>query len=588
MSMYKHTYVNYWTTILVLLSILVFSLQNVNAQNRTDYVTKNYETSAWVAYDSVVAHINRGDVELAELELKRIVGGLNTGKFIECSNEHSLRLLQYKAHIILANIAFAKKNKNDLYEELSFFDKADTSKTEWKRAKFAATHFKHKHYQLSKGKFGKVVGDWISVWHNFFNGTPMIWIRVYETNNILHAELKECALKEMLNTKYGNFTVNIAVDNVKDIVEINFGDSKLIPGLQCLPSAAIKSIHKTNDMLSESIARKSTVKYGTPYSNNAMKQQLAVDLSTVAADLLLASLSVSKETVTSESFVMEQIAPEIYMAKINFRELTMWSDGRYKDIFNWADIPVIHLYPQEQKDFSNKHFKQSITETFELVRDELWWEDSEENDKIAESILYDLVYSSAGVYNVENTRFKNRFLFLGKNINKNFTTSFSGLAFTFDIWGAKSCPVNPITNKSEINGKIIPLRGVFKTIISSTECITFTGDWYYSTNCGNGLLCYVNTESPELSFSYEGTIMKGYPHGLGIWQGNGYRYVGWFYKGKKIGYGTMTYDDGTEEQGFTTKEGYLIADSLVNDKMKSDFNRKVNSISKQQYQVLNE
>lgn len=547
--------------------------------------------SAWTVYDSVVSHIYKGDVELAKSELRTILDDIEENKFVECSDEHTLRLLQYKSHVVLANIAFAEKSMWDLDREISFFNNADTTKSEWKRAGYAATHFKHKYYQLQNGIFGKIVGDWVSLWQNK-NGIPMVWIRFSVSNNTLHAELKECAMKGMLSTKYPAFTDYIALDNVKDMVEVDFGDSRLRPGLQFLPSAAIDIVNNASNMLSEAIARQNVAKTGTLYSSDAMWKQLGVDVATGIATALIMQMSVTKETVVSESFVMERIGAEMYNAKIRLRSLTAYSDGRKNDEFQWAEIPVIHLYAQEEQDFTKGHFDESIKKSFELLRDELFWENSEEMDEMSESVANDIAYGYMGVCNVENTQVVTPFYFLGVDINIHpnsaYSTFFSGLARAQHLFGYKEEPVNPRTNRSEVNTNIVPLRGTFKTIISSNECVTFTGDWNASEKTGNGLLSYVNTSSPEFNFTYEGTIWKGYPHGLGIWQGDSFRYVGWFYKGEKFGYGTMSYYDGREEQGFVTSFGDIIHESMISDAMKEDFNEKVKNISKLKYQVLDE
>ena len=129
---------------------------------------------------------------------------------------------------------------------------------------------------------------------------------------------------------------------------------------------------------------------------------------------------------------------------------------------------------------------------------------------------------------------------------------------------------------------------MFQTVLSPYECVTFTGDWCDQDESGNGLLSYVNTYTPEFSFTYEGTIRRGYPHGLGIWQGDGFRFVGWFYKGKKFGYGTMCYEDGSEERGFVTKDGSMIPESRVTLEMKEDFNNKVEDIASDRYQGISD
>lgn len=571
------------------LSIMFLTTHHANAQKNKGKISKNYYNSAWVVYDSVVSHINKGNLQLAEHELSRIIDGFDKERFVECSDEHSVRLLKYKSHVVLANIAYAEKRKDDLYKELNFFEKADTAKSEWKRARHAATHYRHKYYELSKGKFGKIAGDWVSLWKNA-QGEPMVWIHVWDVKNTLMAELKDCAMKSILNSKY-NTTDKIVVNNIDNVFEINFGDSKLIPGLQILPDVLISTVDDTHQMLSESIARQSIAKSGTPYTSKALTQQLEADAVTLLIEILIAQLSVSKETVTVESFIMEQVSSEFYMAKIRLKTVTAYSNGKYKEKFSWAEIPVIHLYPKEQLDFSKAKFDRSIDKAISLVCDELWWEGSEDSDNESIGIADDIEYSRNGIHNVENTSFNYSFHFLGKNINyatlyKSSSTYFSGLAQATNLWGVKENPVNPFDNKSEVNTNIIPLRGVFKTVLSPTECITFTGDWNYKNKCGNGLMTYTNLDSPELSFTYEGTIKKGYPHGLGIWQGHDFRYVGWFYYGKRIGYGTLSYNNGITEQGFVTKEGNIVSDTLVTEEMKKTFNDKVKKISKHKYQIL--
>lgn len=548
--------------------------------------------SAWALYDSVCEHINIGEVDLAESELRTILNDLDEGLFVECSNEHTVRLLQYKAHIILANIAYANKSLYHLQDELSFFKNADTTKVEWRRARYAEIHFQHKYYQLVRGRYGKFVGDWVSFWKNGA-GYPMIWIKVYLTDdNTIIAVLQDCAMKTLMGSKYeyDYYTNKIVLDNVQNIMEINFGNDKIMPGLQFLPSAAIKTINDLSDINSEAIARQSITKYGTPYTSEAMVKQLTNDMATLLASALIAQLSVTKETVTAESFVMEQIESEIYMAKVKLRVCTAWSDGRYKDELQWAEIPVFHLYPKEEKDFSPKNFKQSIIESYIQLSKELYWKESEENDYMATGIMKEMDYSYRGVCNVEHTQYIQPFYFLGENINAKYATTsfFSGLALSSYLWGFNETPINPLTNKSEINYYITPLRGVFKVVISPTEYITFTGDWNHWEKCGNGVLCYVNTTSPDLSFTYEGTIMKGYPHGLGIWHGPDFSYVGWFFKGKRFGYGTMTYNDGHEEQGFFLEDGRLIYEQYVTEDLKKEFNNKVKKVSKHKYQILDE
>lgn len=548
--------------------------------------------SAWATYDSVVNHIHGGEIELAKSKLARILSDLDKGKFEECSDEHTTRLLQYKSHVILANIAFAEKDSWDLDREVSFFVHADTSHREWKRARFAATHFKHKYYQLLKNrKYGKVVGDWVSLWKNK-DGIPMVWIRFFISGNTLRAELKDCAMKSFLSTKYPALTDNIAIDNLGNTIEVDFGDSRLRPGLQFLPNAAIDIVNDASNMFSEAIARQSTAKSGTPYTSEATLKQLGVDMAATLAVALLTQLSVTKETVVSESFVMEQISPEFYMAKINLHSLTVYSDGRRNDDFQWAEIPIIHLYPNETQDFSKGHFDKSIIQPIGLITDELLWEITEENYETKRSIATDIIYGCMGICNVENTQFDGNFYFLGRDINhkfnSTFSTSFTGVAQSSNLFGLKEKPVNPRTNHSEANLYITPLRGEFKTIISPTECITFTGDWNAEEKCGNGLLSYVSTDAPEFNFTYEGTIWKGYPHGLGIWQGEGYRYVGWFYEGKKFGYGTMLQDDGRQMQGFVKESGTMVFEDAVTDEMRKDFNNKVNEIATHKYKVLDE
>jgi len=559
--------------------------------NEEEFEEEEQIYSAWVLYDSVVGHINQGEVALAKSKLNTILEDFDEGKFVECADDHTVRLLQYKSHVVLANIAFAEKRTWDLDREIAFFLNADTTQSEWKRARYAATHFKHKNYQLSKGRFGKVVGDWVSTWKNK-DGIPMVWIRFSVSNNTLYAELKDCAVKGLLSTKYSAYTNNIALDNVKNIVEVNFGDSRLRPGLQFLPSAAIDIVNDASNMFSEAIARQSTAKTGTPYTPETALKQAGVDLAAGAAIALIAQLSVTKETVVSVSFVMEQISPEIYMAKIKWRSLTAFSDGRSNDEFQWAEIPVLHLYSQEELDFSKGHCRESLIKSGKTLTEELLWEGSEDSDKISNGIMDDINYSANGICNVESTQFDGDFYFLGKDINhkfnSTFSTFFSGLAGSKSLWGCKEKPINQRTNRSEANPYIIPYRGVFKTVISPTECVTFIGDWNAWEKCGNGQLSYVSTASPEFNFTYEGTIWKGYPHGLGIWQGDGFRYVGWFFEGEKFGYGTMSYDDGTETQGFVTAGGYMISDKTVTEEMKREFDNKVNEISTHKYKVINE
>lgn len=587
---YCKCHLNKLTIIVFVLSVVFFDPCLTNAQNEIFVIKNKHNESALELFDSVVYQINNGDVVHAKSGLWRLLDGIDRGEFEECSQEHTIRLLQYKSHLILSNIAFAEKNMWDLDREVSFFNDADTTKSEWKRARYVATHFKHKYYQLQNGMFGKVVGDWVSLWQNK-EGIPMVWIRFSVSDNTLHAELKECAMKSMLSTKYPAFTDYIALDNMKDVVEVNFGDSRLRPGMQFLPSVAIDIVNDASNMLSEAIARQSVSKTGTPYSSDALWKQLGVDAAAGLATALIMQLSVTKETVVSESFVMERIGPELYNAKIRLRSLTAYSDGRSSDEFQWAEIPLIHLYAQEEQDFTKGHFDESIKKSFELLRDELLWDNSDEKE-VSESIKNDLIYGYMGVCNVENTQIMNPFYFLGIDINihpnSTYSTSFSGLAHAQSLFGHKEEPINPRTNRSEVNTNIVPLRGTFKTIISPNECVTFTGDWNASEKCGNGLLSYVNTSSPEFNFTYEGTIRKGYPHGLGIWQGDGFRYVGWFYKGKKFGYGTMSYDDGREERGFVTTFGDMVNELMVTDAMKEDFNEKVNDISKLKYQVLDD
>lgn len=547
--------------------------------------------SAWATYDSVVNCIYSGEVELAKSKLKRILSDLDKGRFEECPDEHTVRLLQYKSHVVLANIAFAEKDLWNLDREVSFFIQADTSYKEWKRAKFAATHFRHKYYQLTNGKFGRVVGDWVSLWQNK-DGIPMVWIRFFISGNTLYAELKDCAMKSLLSSKYPALTDNIAIDNLGNTIEVDFGDSKLRSGLQFLPNAAIDIVNDASNMLSEVIARQSTAKSGTPYTGDATLKQLGVDAFATLAVALISQLSVTKETVVSESFVMEQISPEFYIAKIKLSSLTVYSDGRHNDDFQWAEIPIIHLYPHEAQDFSKGHFNKSIIQPIGLVTDELLWENTEKDDEIAKSIATDIIYGLMGICNVEDTQFDGNFYFLGKDINHKFNSTFStiftGLAQSSNLFGLKEKPVNPRTNCSEANLFITPLRGVFKTIISPTECITFTGDWNAEEKCGNGLLSYVSTDAPEFNFTYEGTIWKGYPHGLGIWQGDGFQYVGWFYEGIKFGYGTMMYEDGRQTQGFVTEGGSMVSEDAVTEEMEKDFNNKVNKIATHKYKILDE
>ena len=587
----KKRFFNKLFLVLLGLSVCILIPRVAMAQKKVK-TNPNPVNSAWQAYNSVVLHINNGEVRVAKDELWTLLKGLEEGRFEECSDEHVVRLLQYNSHVVLANIAFAEKEMWDLDRELSFFNSADTTKSEWKRARFAATHFKHKYYQLSNGKFGKAVGDWVSPLLNS-KGYPMVWIRVFFANNTLHAELKDCAMKDFLDKKYPHFTDRIMLDNVKNVIEMDFGDSRLMPGLQFLPSFAISTITDLHDMFSESIARQSIAKKGTPYTSEATFKQLGVDAAALLASALIAQLAVSKETVTSESFVMEEISPEVYMAKIKLRALTLSSDGNSKDEFQWAEIPMIHLYAQEEMDFSKNNVEESLYKTTKLLGAELWWDGAEEREELSESIGNDIINSFQSICNVENTSYDGYFYFLGKDINHKINSTFSvvsftGLAQANSIWGFKGSPINPRTNRSEPNLNIVPLRGEFQAVISPYECVTFVGDWNESEKCGNGVMSYVNTNFPEFSFTYEGTMKKGSPHGLGIWQGDGFRYVGWFYEGERFGYGTMSYDDGREEQGFVTSFGQMIPEDMVFDAMKEDFNSKVNRISKHKYQALDD
>ena len=345
----KHGFIKLTSALFVLFVCFLNSCVLI-AQNDAGFTSKKYENSAKEIYDSAVKHINGEKVSLAKSELWRVLNGIDKGEFVECSDEHKVRLLQYKSHVVLANIAFAERSMWDLDREISFFNNADTTQSEWKRARMAATHFKHKYYQLSKGKFGKAVGDWVSLMKNS-DGIPMVWIRFTVSNNTLHAELKDCAMKGMLSTKYSSSTNSIALDNVKNVIEVNFGDSRLRPGLQFLPSAAIDIVNDLSNMYSESIARQTVAKTGIPYSTEGTLKQVGVDVAAGLAIALITQLSVTKETVVSESFVMEQICPEIYMTKIKLRSLTAYSDGRSKDEFQWAEIPMFHLYSQEEQDF---------------------------------------------------------------------------------------------------------------------------------------------------------------------------------------------------------------------------------------------
>lgn len=543
-------------------------------------------------YNSAVAYINKGEIETAKKELSQVLYEIDYGKCKECSDEHTTRLIEYKSHVILANIAFAEKSIWDLDREVSFFKNADTTYNEWKRARYAAGHFKRKYYQLLNGKFGKAIGDWVSLNYNS-DGVPMVWIRVYQSNNTLIAELKDCPMKNMLSSKYPHFTDKIVVDNVQNIVEVNFGESRLMPGMQFLPSALISMVNEMSNTFSEAIAWNSTYQYGTPYTGQAMAMQFGLDAAVLLTNFLISRLSVTKETMTSESFVMRPISSEVYMINIKLRSVTAYSDGRSNDEFEWAEIPMIHLYPFEEMDFSKDHLEQSLEDAFKMMSDELMWNESEESVKESKSILKDIITNFHNICYVENTRFDHEFYFMGKDINfkvnsNPHATFFTGLAESENLWGFKENPINPLKNRSEMNKYIVPLRGVFKTVLSPYECVTFTGDWNDRDECGNGLLSYVNTYSPEFTFTYEGTIRKGYPHGLGIWQGDGFRYVGWFYKGKKFGYGTMNYEDGREEQGFVTEDGSMIPESRVTLEMKEDFNEKVKDIASENYQGISD
>lgn len=557
-----------------------------------DVYYSNFTPSAREVYNNAVSLINSGEVEQAKKELKRILYEIDQGRCVESSDEPTIRSVQFKSHVILANIAFAEKNMEALDQEIAFFLDADTTKSEWENSAYTATHFKHKYYQLMNGKYGKVLGDWVSPFYNN-KGTPMVWIRVYLSNGTLFAELKDCAMKNALNSKYLHITDKIVVDNTQNIVEMNFGDSKLMPGMQFLPGAMVKMVNEMGDMLSEVVAWKSTMQKGTPYTGQAVLSQLAIDGAVLLTSALIAQLSVTKETVTSESFVMRQISSEVYLANIKLRNFTAYSDGRSKDEFNWAEIPVFHMYPSEEMDYSENHFEKSIVDAFQYIGEELKWDDSGESIKMSNSVGRDVLSSFTGICSVEDTGFDHPFYFLGKNINFSvrsgpYATFFTGLAKLDNLWGAKENPISPLTNKSEINKHIVPLRGEFKTILSPYECVTFTGDWYNQDKGGNGLLTYVNTYSPEFSFTYEGTIKKGYPHGLGIWQGDGFRYVGWFYRGKKFGYGTMTYPNGKEIQGFVTEDGSMIPESMVTWEMKQEFNEKVEDVTSDKYESITE
>lgn len=542
-------------------------------------------------YNNAVAYINKGEIETAKKELNRALYEIDYGKCKECSDEHTTRLIEYKSHVILANIAFAEKSMWDLDRELSFFKNADTTYNEWKRARYAATHFKHKYYQLMNGRYGKVLGDWVSVVKE--DGIPLIWIRFYMLGNTMYAELKDCAMKNMLDSKYSHSTDKIVVDNSQNIVEVNFGESKLMPGMQFLPSALVSMVNEMGKTLSEMVAWKSVNQFGTPYSSYSFGAQMGINFAVGIIGFLISRAAVTKETMTSESFVMRQIASEVYMADIKLRNLTAYSDGRSKDEFNWAEIPVFHLYPSEEMDFSKGNFEKSIANAFQYMREELKWDDSRESIKISNSVEKEILSSFAGICSVEDTKFDHPFYFLGKDINvevnsEPHATSFTGLARVDNIWGARENPISPLTNKSIINKHIVPMRGEFKTVLGPYECVTFTGDWHDFDEGGNGLLTYVNTYSPEFSFTYEGTIQKGYPHGLGIWQGDDFRYVGWFYKGKKFGYGTMTYPDGKEVQGFVTEDGSMIPESMVTWEMKQNFNKKVEDIASDKYESITE
>ena len=556
----------------------------------SDVYYNNFMPSAREVYNNAVSLINSGEVEQAKRELKRILYEIDQGRCVDISDKHTIRAVQYKSHVILANVAFAEKNMDALDQEIAFFLDADTTKSEWKRALCAATHYKHKYFQLQNGKYGKVLGDWVSPFYNS-DGVPMVWIRVYLSGNTLCAELKDCGVKTMLDSKYASPTDKIALDNTQNIVEMNFGKSELMPGMQFLPGALVSMVNSMGNSLSEAVAWKSTKQNGTPYTGNALWKQTAIDGAVLLASALFARLSVTKETVASESFVMRKLSSEVYMTDIKLRSITAYSDGRSEEEFNWAEIPVFHLYPSEEMDFSKGNFGKNIITACQYVYYELGWDDTEENLKEAGSVAKDALSSLYAICNVEDTRFAHPFYFLGKDINflsnsEPYATSFTGLAQARHLWGFKGEPINPLTGTSEINKYIIPLRGEFKTILSPYECVTFTGDLNNQDNGGNGLLTYVNTYSPEFSFTYEGTIKKGYPHGLGIWQGDDFRYVGWFYKGKKFGYGTMTYADGREEHGFVTEDGSMIPESMVTWEMKQDFNEKVNNIASDKYETI--
>ena len=108
-----------------LLVTIAFSSQ-ANAQI-SRLQSKNRQRSARIAYKNCISQIYEGDLCKATDLLNTLLEGLQDRSYKECSDSSAVRSLQYNEHVVLANIAFAPKDKYALKAEVDFFNNVDTS-----------------------------------------------------------------------------------------------------------------------------------------------------------------------------------------------------------------------------------------------------------------------------------------------------------------------------------------------------------------------------------------------------------------------------------------------------------------------------
>ena len=112
--------------LLIFVGLLVMRTSQANAQS-SQHKSKNRQRSAQIAYKNCISQIYEGDLCKATDLLNTLLKGLQDRSYKECSDSSAVRSLQYNEHVVLANIAFAPKDKYALKAEVDFFNNVDTN-----------------------------------------------------------------------------------------------------------------------------------------------------------------------------------------------------------------------------------------------------------------------------------------------------------------------------------------------------------------------------------------------------------------------------------------------------------------------------